>query len=134
MQFGHRRFDFGAEHVEAAGDDHVLLAVDDVIEPVGIAPTDIAGVVPAMRPCFGGDLGQFEIAAADDPAAPDDLAKLQGVGPQIVKKLNDAGIFHYWQIAAMTAEDMAKIDRDLKLNGRIERDGWINQARSLIAA
>jgi small subunit ribosomal protein S2 len=65
--------------------------------------------------------------------APDDLAKLPGVGPQIVKKLNDAGIFHYWQVAAMTPEDAAKIDHDLKLGGRIERDGWINQARGLIA-
>ena len=34
----------------------------------------------------------------------------------------------------MTAADAEKIDRDLKLNGRITRDGWINQARSLIAA
>ncbi len=65
--------------------------------------------------------------------APDDLAKLPGIGPQIVKKLNDAGIFHYWQIAAMTAADAARIDRELKLAGRIERDGWIEQARGLAA-
>jgi small subunit ribosomal protein S2 len=65
--------------------------------------------------------------------APDDLAKLPGIGPQIVKKLNDAGIFHYWQIAAMTAADAARIDRELKLAGRIERDGWIAQARGLAA-
>ena len=75
----------------------------------------------------------FELLTAPR-GAPDDLAKLQGVGPQLVKKLNDAGIFHYWQIGAMTAADAEKIDRDLKLNGRITRDGWINQARSLIAA
>jgi small subunit ribosomal protein S2 len=65
--------------------------------------------------------------------APDDLARLPGVGPQIVKKLNDAGIFHYWQIGAMTPEDAAKIDRELKLGGRIERDRWIELARSLVA-
>jgi small subunit ribosomal protein S2 len=65
--------------------------------------------------------------------APDDLAKLPGIGPQIVKKLNDAGIFHYWQIAAMTAADAARIDRELKLAGRIERDGWIELARGLAA-
>lgn len=66
--------------------------------------------------------------------APDDLAKLPGIGPQIVKKLNDAGIYHYWQLAAMTPEIVAKIDHDLKLGGRIERDGWIDLARSLVAA
>ena len=74
----------------------------------------------------------FEILTAPR-GAPDDLAKLPGVGPQIVKKLNDAGIYHYWQIAAMTAEEAAKIDRDLKLAGRIERDGWIELARGLVA-
>jgi small subunit ribosomal protein S2 len=74
----------------------------------------------------------FELLTAPR-GAPDDLAKLPGIGPQIVKKLNDAGIYHYWQIAAMTPEDAAKIDRDLKLAGRIERDGWINLARGLVA-
>jgi small subunit ribosomal protein S2 len=29
---------------------------------------------------------------------------------------------------------MIKVDADLKLNGRIDRDGWINQARSLLSA
>jgi small subunit ribosomal protein S2 len=76
---------------------------------------------------------QFELLSAPR-GAPDDLAKLTGVGPQIVKKLNDAGVFHYWQIAALTPADSAKLDADLKLNGRIERDGWIETARSLVAA
>jgi small subunit ribosomal protein S2 len=76
---------------------------------------------------------QFELLTAPR-GAPDDLAKLTGVGPQIVKKLNDAGVFHYWQIAALTPADSAKLDADLKLNGRIERDGWIETARTLVAA
>jgi len=75
----------------------------------------------------------FEILSAPR-GAPDDFAKIQGVGPQIVKKLNDGGIFHYWQIAAMTPEDVTRVDSELKLGGRIERDGWINQARGLLAA
>ncbi|MFO1114144.1 MAG: 30S ribosomal protein S2 [Beijerinckiaceae bacterium] len=76
---------------------------------------------------------KFEILSAPR-GAPDDLAKLHGVGPQLVKKLNDGGIYHYWQIGAMSAEDAAKVDADLKLNGRIERDGWIAQARTLASA
>ena len=75
----------------------------------------------------------FEILSAPR-GAPDDFAKLQGVGPQVVKKLNEGGIFHYWQIAAMTPEDVTKVDSELKLGGRIDRDGWINQARGLLAA
>ncbi len=75
----------------------------------------------------------FELLSAPR-GAPDDLAKLHGVGPQLIKKLNDAGVYHYWQIAAMTPADVEKLDADLKLNGRITRDGWIDQAKALLSA
>ena len=75
----------------------------------------------------------FELLAAPR-GAPDDLAKLTGVGPQIVKKLNEHGVFHYWQVAAMTKDEADKLDADLKFNGRIARDNWVEQARSFIAA
>jgi small subunit ribosomal protein S2 len=74
----------------------------------------------------------FELLTAPR-GAPDDLAKLTGVGPQIVKKLNDHGVFHYWQIGAMTKAEADKLDTDLKFNGRIARDNWVEQARTLIA-
>ena len=76
---------------------------------------------------------QFELLAAPR-GAPDDLAKLGGVGPQIVKKLNEHGVFHYWQLAAMTPDEAAKLDTDLRFNGRITRDNWSDQARTLMAA
>ncbi|MDB5651202.1 MAG: rpsB [Hyphomicrobiales bacterium] len=89
---------------------------------------------PVVAEGFGDYEGApFELLTAPR-GAPDDLAKLQGVGPQLVKKLNDAGIFHYWQLAAMTPADVEKVDADLKLSGRISRDGWVEQARGLIAA
>jgi small subunit ribosomal protein S2 len=75
----------------------------------------------------------FELLAAPR-GAPNDLAKLTGVGPQIVKKLNEHGVFHYWQLAAMTDDEAAKLDADLRFNGRIIRDKWSEQARTLIAA
>ena len=75
----------------------------------------------------------FELLAAPR-GAPDDLAKLTGVGPQIVKKLNEHGVFHYWQLAAMTPEETDKLDSDLRFNGRITRDNWVDQAKALIAA
>ena len=76
---------------------------------------------------------QFELLAAPR-GAPDDLAKLTGVGPQIVKKLNEHGVFHYWQIAAMTKDEADKLDADLKFNGRVARDNWVDQARTLLAS
>ena len=76
---------------------------------------------------------QFELLAAPR-GAPDDLAKITGVGPQIEKKLNEHGVFHYWQLAAMTDDEAAKLDADLKFNGRVARDKWSDQARALMAA
>jgi small subunit ribosomal protein S2 len=74
----------------------------------------------------------FELLSAPR-GAPDDMSKLNGGSPQLAQKLNDAGIFHFWQLAAMTPEDAATVDRDLKLNGRLDREGWIQQARELVA-
>jgi len=98
----------------------------EALVPAESAETTVAG--EAHEPSEG----VFELLTTPR-GAPDDLVKLPGIGPQIVKKLNDAGIYHYWQIAAMTPEDVVKIDRDLKLAGRIERDGWVNLARGLVA-
>ena len=50
-----------------------------------------------------------------------------------MQKLNDAGVFHYWQVASMSEAEAAKLDHDLKLSGRIARDGWVAQARGLVA-
>ncbi len=62
----------------------------------------------------------------------DDLSKLSGVGPVLVKKLAEAGITSFAQIAAWSADDIAAIDEQLSLKGRIERDDWIAQAKELI--
>ena len=97
---------------------------------VGAFEAPVAEVLPVEEGLPAGEA--FEVLDAPR-GAPDDLSKLAGSGPQIVKKLNDAGVFHYWQVAAMTPEDVTKLDADLKFNGRIERDGWVNQARSLLA-
>ena len=65
------------------------------------------------------------------PAAADDLKKLTGVGPALEKKLIAAGITSYAQIAAWTEADVAVIDEQLSFKGKIEREGWIDQAKEL---
>ena len=102
---------------------------------LGASEAPIEEELPAADAAVeGADLSseKFELLAAPR-GAPDDLAKLPGVGPQLVKKLNDAGVYHYWQLAALTGDEASKLDADLKLNGRIARDNWIEQARTLIA-
>jgi len=118
-------------------------AIDGISRGQGASGMDIgASENPMVEELPANDVGapaapeqteQFERLAAPR-GAPDDFTKLNGVGPQLEKKLNEAGIFHYWQLGAMQPADVTKLDADLKLNGRIDRDGWVSQARAMIEA
>ncbi len=81
-----------------------------------------------------------ELPAADGPGyevlsgprgVADDLKKLAHVSPTIEKKLNDLGIFHYWQIAGFSPEAAHKIGEETGLPTRME--GWIAQSKELSA-
>jgi len=98
---------------------------------LGASEKPVVEALPVETPAYSGEA--FERLAAPR-GAPDDLKKISGVGPQLEQKLNEAGVYHYWQIAALNDADTSALDRDLKLNGRIGRDGWIASARNLIEA
>ena len=70
---------------------------------------------------------------AGKAAAGGDLKKLSGVGPALEKKLIAAGVTSLEQVAAWTEADVTKIDEELSFKGRIEREGWIAQAKELTA-
>ena len=70
-------------------------------------------------------------AKSDDGA--DDLKKLSGVGPALEKKLHEAGVTTFAQIAAWGEDDIAAMDEKLSFKGRIEREGWVEQAKALAA-
>ena len=61
----------------------------------------------------------------------DDLKKIKGVGKVLEGKLNDAGIFHFWQVAALGPEQITELEEEMSFPGRIERDDWIAQAGEL---
>ncbi|SMY07328.1 50S ribosomal protein L21 [Flavimaricola marinus] len=61
----------------------------------------------------------------------DDLKELSGVGPALEKKLHENGVTTFAQIAAWTDADVAEMDEKLSFKGRIEREGWIEQAKKL---
>ncbi len=64
---------------------------------------------------------------------PDDLKKISGVGPKLESLLHQNGVFHFDQIAAWTPAEIAYMDDQLSFKGRIERDGWIGQAKQFAA-
>lgn len=61
----------------------------------------------------------------------DDLTQIKGIGPKLSSALNDIGVFHFSQIAALKPADIAEINTKLRFNGRIEREDWISQAKAL---
>ena len=68
---------------------------------------------------------------ATPTGAADDLKKISGVGPVLEKKLNALGITQYAQVAAFTADDIERVDAELNFKGRIEREDWTSQAKTL---
>ncbi|MEL6957725.1 MAG: 50S ribosomal protein L21 [Pseudomonadota bacterium] len=61
----------------------------------------------------------------------DDLKELSGVGPALEKKLHAAGVTTFAQIAEWTQEDIDNFGEVLSFKGRIEREGWVEQAKKL---
>ncbi|SHG27188.1 50S ribosomal protein L21 [Cognatishimia maritima] len=70
-------------------------------------------------------------AAAPAAEGADDLKKLSGVGPALEKKLLEAGVTTFAQIAAWGEAEIAEFDEKLSFKGRIEREGWVEQAKEL---
>ncbi|MEO0574737.1 MAG: hypothetical protein AAF004_04675 [Pseudomonadota bacterium] len=62
----------------------------------------------------------------------DDLKRISGVGPKLERLLNKHGVFYFWQVASWSRKDIVFIDNRLDVfKGRIERDEWVRQAKTL---
>lgn len=75
-----------------------------------------------------------ECLSAPRNDAPDDLSRIKGIGPKSLEKLTALGVFHYDQIAAWNLDNARWIGAAIGAPGRVERDKWIQQARSLAGA
>ena len=62
----------------------------------------------------------------------DDLELIGGVGPTIAGKLNGVGVWHFWQVAAMSQDDIDAIEGEVGFKGRAARDEWKAQAIELM--
>ena len=91
------------------------------------------GKKPAGRKAAAKKPAAEKKAATQADAPADDLSLISGVGPVLVKKLNEAGYTTFKQIAEMTPEQIAELDAQLNFKGRIERDQWVAQAKELMA-
>lgn len=118
-----------------------LVRITDILpsgaEASGVKAAVGAGSAPAAAsaPAAKAAAPKAKAAAkAEAPAAAagaDDLKQLSGVGPALEKKLLEAGVTSFAQIAAWGPEDIAEFDEKLSFKGRIEREGWVEQAKTL---
>ncbi|NWG25605.1 MAG: 30S ribosomal protein S2 [Pseudorhodoplanes sp.] len=106
-------------------------AIDGISRSQGERGIDIgAAAQPIVEDLPVADEDEFEALPGPRGVA-DDLKKLTGVSPAIEKKLNDLGIFHYWQIAGLKPGAAHRIGEEVGLPGRV--DGWVAQATKLTA-
>ncbi len=85
----------------------------------------------ATAPVAGAEAGRPQALAAPRAGGADDLKLISGVGPKIEDILNALGVFHYNQIGAWSEATVGWVDEHLKFKGRIGRENWIDQARTL---
>ncbi|MEL6240911.1 MAG: 50S ribosomal protein L21 [Pseudomonadota bacterium] len=129
---GHRQYltlvrvtDILASGADKSGVMAAVGAGSAVEAPTAAAPAKKA----APKKAANAEAPKAEAPKAD--AAVDDLKKLSGVGPALEKKLHENGVTTFAQIAAWTEDDVAAMDEKLSFKGRIEREGWIEQAKEL---
>ena len=114
---------------------YTLLKVTEILTD-GAKPSKKAAAKKPAKKATAKPKEEAKAAApkkAKAAAGADDLKKLSGVGPVLEKKLVAAGITSFAQIAAWTDKDVAEFDEKLDFKGRIEREGWVEQAKKLAA-
>ncbi len=71
------------------------------------------------------------VTEPETPPTPDDLKKIEGIGPKISSVLNAAGIFTFAQLAETTADRIREIleAEDPRLNRLADPTTWAEQAK-----
>jgi len=73
-----------------------------------------------------------EALSAPKGGKADNLKEIKGVGPKLETLLNEMGFYHFDQIANWGAEEVAWVDANLEgFKGRVSRDNWVDQAKTL---
>ena len=90
----------------------------------GMTPESVAAAVEQA----GSGLSPVRLEAPQGRA--DDLTLLSGLSIEDQATLNNLGIFHFWQIAGWSPENVAWMTRQARPM-RIARENWMNQAARL---
>ncbi len=157
IHFVRRRRKHSSKRTKGHRQQLTLLKITEILEKGGdksgvkaaVGAGSVAAVAAVAKPAKKAAPKKEEAPKAEAKAAPkkeapkkaapkaeagaDDLKKLSGVGPALEKKLHENGVTSFAQIAAWGPEDIADMDDKLSFKGRIERDGWVEQAKAFEA-
>ncbi|HLY79618.1 MAG TPA: helix-hairpin-helix domain-containing protein [Caulobacteraceae bacterium] len=119
-----------APRLAAAQRTRVELVAEPEVEPsADVAPAPEAAQQTTAASAPDPVLAEVVTAVAD--ATVDDLTRMTGIGPKLAAALAERGVTGFAQIAAWTAADLARMDRELSLKGRAVREAWVAQAKRL---
>jgi small subunit ribosomal protein S2 len=104
--------------------------IDGISRAQGGAGVDIGAMANPAAEVLDTQAGGFQGLAGPRGVA-DNLKKLTGVSGEIEKKLNDLGIFHYWQLSELDHDTAHKIGEEVGLPARA--DAWVSQSKALVA-
>ena len=149
IHFVKRRRKHGSKRTKGHRQQLTLLRVTDILEKgadksgvkaaIGagsVSTVAVAAAKPAKKAASATEeapKAEAKKAAPKAAAGADDLKQLSGVGPALEKKLHEAGVTSFAQIAAWGEAEIAEFDEKLSFKGRIEREGWVEQAKALAA-
>lgn len=88
-------------------------------KPAAAKPAAVKASRPAPKP------------AAPKPVVKDDLRLILGIGKTNEKKLHDAGVTRFAQIAGWSAADIRKYGDLITFGERIVKENWVEQAKLL---
>ncbi len=106
-------------------------------EPSAAAPVKPAEVKAPRAPAAPATARKPKAARKPAASAPrtkpsDDLKRISGIGPKLEQVLNGRGIRRLADVAALSTADVARLDAEFGLDGRIARDDWVGQAKALL--
>ena len=145
INFVKRRRKHSSKRTKGHRQKLTLLRITDILADGGDATgikaavggsVAVAVAAPAAKPAKKKAAPKAEAsapAAAPADAGADNLKELSGVGPALEKKLHEAGVTTFAQIAGWSADDITAMDEKLSFKGRIEREGWVAQAQAKLA-
>jgi poly(3-hydroxybutyrate) depolymerase len=112
-------------------DDAALVSGEPAALPQPPAANGTQLIPAEITPVQAAASSTISVAIPDPMGEADDLTLISGIGERVEQLLNEAGIYHFWQLAKLSPADIGALDRKLPIPGRVVRDRWVAQASEL---